>query len=68
MTMGKRINVDDVIDATDVARIIGLTNAKGVSVYQQRYDDFPEPVISRGRCRLWLEADILKWAKQRSRR
>ena len=64
--MGRKVDVDDLVDTAAVAEIVGLSNPNGVSVYQQRYDDFPEPIISRGRCRLWLEADIVSWAAQRS--
>lgn len=63
--MGRKIDVDDLVDPTRVAEILGLTNPNGVSVYQSRYDDFPEPAISRGRCRLWVESEIRAWAAAR---
>lgn len=63
--MGRKVDVDDLVDTAAVAEIVGLNNPNGVSVYQQRYGDFPEPVISKGRCRLWLEADVLRWARAR---
>jgi predicted DNA-binding transcriptional regulator AlpA len=55
----------DLIDATEVAPLVGLTNPNGVSVYRRRYDDFPEPVVIKGRCLLWLRPDIEVWAAGR---
>ena len=57
--------MDELLDASDVAELLGLTNPKGVSVYQRRYEDFPAPVISRGRCRLWTRKEIASWVRKR---
>jgi len=64
-SMGRKIDVDELVDPAQVAEILGLTNPNGVSVYQSRYEDFPEPVVSRGRCRLWVEAEIRAWVSGR---
>jgi predicted DNA-binding transcriptional regulator AlpA len=62
--MGRRVDVDDLIDAEEVARLIGLARATSVSVYQQRYPDMPRPIVRRvsGRCQLWLRQEIEAWA------
>lgn len=60
-----KVEPDDLVDAVEVATIIGLTNFRGVSVYRHRHTDFPEPVIERGRCLLWLRADVERWAASR---
>ena len=54
--MGQQIDVDDVIDAREVAAILGLSHPNTVSLYQRRYEDMPRPVIDmgQGRCKLWL--------------
>jgi hypothetical protein len=44
-----------------VAAELGLASAAVVSVYRSRYPDFPKPRIERGRCRLWLRADVVAW-------
>jgi glutathione-regulated potassium-efflux system ancillary protein KefG len=64
--MGRRVNVDDLIDAEEVARLIGLARATSVSVYQRRYPDMPRPVVRRssGRCLLWLRQDVEAWARR----
>ena len=65
--MAKRIDPDQLVDIAETAEIIGLDNQRGVSVYRRRYDDFPEPVIEKSRCVLWLRQDIEQWAKTRGR-
>jgi len=60
--MAEPIDPDDLADLVDVAELIGLTNQRGVSVYRRRYADFPEPVIERGRCVLWLRSAVTAWA------
>lgn len=57
-----KIETGDVVDPAEVAAIIGINNVNGVSVYRRRYDDFPEPVIEKGKCILWLRHDIERWA------
>jgi predicted DNA-binding transcriptional regulator AlpA len=67
--MGRKVDLDDLMDATDVANLIGVTNANVVGVYRRRYDDFPPPVwASRGgRCQLWVRADVEAWARATGR-
>ena len=61
--MGQMLNVKDLIGASEVAEILGLSHHNSVSTYMQRYDDFPTPVIekSNGRIRLWMRSEIEKW-------
>ena len=56
------IDTEDLCDATEAAAIIGLTSYRSVSTYRARYDDFPAPAIERGKCVLWLRADIERWS------
>jgi glutathione-regulated potassium-efflux system ancillary protein KefG len=61
--MARRVLVDDLIDAQDVAKILGLAYRNTVSQYQTRYPDMPRPVVNlgRGRPMLWLRPDIERW-------
>lgn len=61
------MDVADLLDATEVAALLGLTNWRGVSVYRKRYADFPAPIIEKGRCMLWHRSDILAWGRQTGR-
>jgi predicted DNA-binding transcriptional regulator AlpA len=59
------IDPDDLLDAEAVADLLGLASAGVISVYRTRYEDFPPPRIERGRCRLWLRADVAAWKRKR---
>lgn len=68
-TMVPEVDTDDLIDAHEVAQIIGLSQRNSVSLYQRRYPDMPRPIVDRGRGRtkLWLRATIEAWAEARPR-
>ncbi len=62
------VRTEDLVDAQEVAELLGLSHRNSVSTYLHRYDDFPRPVIERGagRTRLWLRKDVLGWKKSRA--
>lgn len=62
--MGRKVDVDDLLDANGVAERLGLAHRNTVSVYQHRYDDMPRPVREFGdrRVKLWLRPEIERWA------
>ena len=64
--MPRRVLVDDLIDAHDVALILGLSHRNTVSKYQSRYPDMPRPVVNLGpgRPMLWLRPEIERWQTQ----
>jgi glutathione-regulated potassium-efflux system ancillary protein KefG len=64
--MGRKVDVDDLIDTQDVARVLGLAHRNTVSEYQARYQDMPRPVIDlgRGRSKLWLRPEVERWRSQ----
>ena len=68
--VGRKVDIDDLIDADAVAALLGLAQRTSVSVYQQRYRDMPRPVVDlgKGRSRLWLRPEILEWARATGRR
>lgn len=62
------IDPDDLIDAGEVARIIGLSRSAEVSIYSKRYPGFPRPCYDPGsnKAKLWLRPQIEAWAETRS--
>lgn len=62
------VDLDELCDAQEVAKILGLSRATAVSVYMQRYPDMPRPVFTRGgtRARLWLRPEVIAWNRHRS--
>ena len=68
--MGRKIDIDDLIAATEVMVIVGLKHRNAVSEYQKRYADMPRPVIDlgNGQPKLWLRPEIEKWQRKREAR
>jgi hypothetical protein len=68
--MGRRVDVDDLIDTLTVAKILGLAHRNTVSEYQGRYDDMPRPVVELGggRLKLWLRPEMERWAAHHQKR
>jgi len=64
--MGKKVDVDDLVDAREVAEMLGLSSPRAVAVYASR--GLPDPIIDRGpnTAKLWLRQDIERWMKGRA--
>jgi predicted DNA-binding transcriptional regulator AlpA len=65
MEMGKKVDVDDLIDAREVAQLLGLSSPRAVAVYASR--GLPEPILDRGpnTAKLWLRQDIERFQATR---
>ena len=67
--MAPSVDPDNLIDAYEVARMLGLSHRNTVSGYQRRYPDMPRPVVDmgKGRCKLWHRPAIVQWLKETKR-
>ena len=65
--MGRRINVDDLVTATDIAERLGVKRAQVVHDWRRRHTDFPEPLVTRPRVLLWAWKDVKEWARRTGR-
>jgi predicted DNA-binding transcriptional regulator AlpA len=63
-----KIDTSDLVDANEVAALLGLARRQAVSTYRRRYEDFPAPVVEKGQCVLWLREDVRRWDDRRRRR
>lgn len=65
--MGRLVDLDDLIDANEVAVLLGLSQRNTVSQYQKKYPDMPRPVIDlgKGRCLMWSRTAIENWVMVR---
>ena len=65
--MTRKVDVEDLIDAHEVADHLGLSHSNSVATYMTRYSDFPRPVVDTGssRCRLWSRRAVDRWRAQR---
>lgn len=64
------VRTEDLIDAVEVAEILGLSHRNSVSTYQRRYSDMPRPIVDLGpnRSRLWLRSEIRDWLRAKNER
>jgi hypothetical protein len=64
------VRTEDLIDAQELARLLGLGHSNSVSTYQRRYSDMPRPVLDLGpgRPKLWLRPHVCAWADARQQR
>jgi predicted DNA-binding transcriptional regulator AlpA len=62
-----KVDPAELIDANEVAALLGLARRQAVSTYRGRYPDFPVPIISKNQCVLWLRADVERWARATGR-
>lgn len=60
---------NDLLDAGEVAELLGLARRQAVSTYRSRYADFPAPTVERnsGMCVLWARDDVESWARSTGR-
>ena len=67
LSMGRRVDLDDLIDVGEVAELLGLAHKNSVTTYMRRYDDFPVPAVqfADGKCRAWIRQDVEDWRDQR---
>lgn len=61
------VPTEDLVDANEVARLLGLAHRNSVSTYLRMYPDMPRAVIDLGpkKARLWLRYDIEEWIARR---
>jgi predicted DNA-binding transcriptional regulator AlpA len=61
------VDTRDLIDAHEVAEILGLSHRNSVSLYQRRYPNMPRPIVERGggRTKLWLRSEVERWRDER---
>lgn len=68
--MGRKIDVEDLIDANGVAEMLGLSHRNSVTTYQRRYPSMPRPAVDmpKSRIKLWLRSEVDEWMTKREKR
>ena len=46
-SMSPLVNTEDLLTATEVAEMLGLSHYNSVTTYLNRYESFPRPVVER---------------------
>ena len=66
--VGRRVDVDDLVGATEIADRLELAQPQTVHLWRRRYDDFPEPLAQLRQGYLWSWVEVQAWAKRTGRR
>lgn len=60
ITAAQQELLDDLVGQSEVATELGVTRSL-LSMWLQRYDDFPAPVLVRNAGRFWRLTEIREW-------
>ena len=63
----KRVYVDDLVGAAEIAERLGLAQVQTVHSWRRRYSDFPEPVARLRQAMIWVWPDVETWARKTGR-
>lgn len=63
--MGRRLDVDQLVGAAEIAERLGIPDSTGVHALRRRNDDFPEPVAKLKTALIWFWPEVEAWAKAR---
>lgn len=66
-SVGRTIEVENLIDAQGIADRLGLAQRQTISSFVSRYPDFPKPLGMWGRTRLWDWTEVEAWARATGR-
>jgi transposase-like protein len=61
------VDIDDLVDATEIARRFGVARQSVVHDWRRRHADFPQPVFQALRTRLWLWSEVEAWGVETGR-
>jgi len=65
--VGKKVDVENLVGAQEIAKRLGLKNPHTVHVWRTRHPDFPEPIALLKIAMIWDWKDIAEWAKKSGR-
>ena len=60
--MGRRVDVDELVGAAEIAERLGVASSQTVHVWRGRHDDFPEPITTLKTAMIWYWPDVKRWA------
>ena len=64
--MGRQVDIDDILDAREVAKMVGFAHRTSVYTYLGRPSaNFPDSLEMHGNCRHWHRDDIAAWIEER---
>jgi hypothetical protein len=65
--VARKVTVDDLVGATEIAARLGLTQSRVVHQWRQRHVDFPAPIATLAMGMVWAWPDVERWARMTGR-
>jgi predicted DNA-binding transcriptional regulator AlpA len=65
--MGRRVDVDQLVGATEIAERLGVKRSTVVHDWRRRHADFPQPTVRLKGVLIWNWPDVEKWARSTGR-
>ena len=66
--MGRKLDVDLIVGAAEIAERLGVARPQVVHDWRRRHADFPQPVAVVSRVGLWYWPDVERWARATGRK
>ncbi|HEX9994007.1 MAG TPA: hypothetical protein VGB14_13845 [Acidimicrobiales bacterium] len=65
--MGRKVDVDDIVSATEIAQRLGVKRPTVVHDWRRRHPEFPKPIARTALGFLWAWPDVERWARRTGR-
>jgi len=65
--VGRKVDVDDLVSAVEIARRLGVARPQVVYDWRRRHEDFPAPIARLGNVSVWAWPDVEAWARATGR-
>lgn len=65
--MGKKIDVDFLVSAAEIAQRLNVKRPHLVHDWRRRYPDFPQPIVELTGILIWDWREVSEWAKNTGR-
>jgi predicted DNA-binding transcriptional regulator AlpA len=65
--VGRKVDVDDLVGAAEIAARLGVKRPQVVHEWRKRHPEFPEPVVTLSNGLIWDWRDVERWAQDTSR-
>jgi predicted DNA-binding transcriptional regulator AlpA len=65
--VGRKVDIEDLVDATEIAHRLGVKRPQVVHDWRRRHEDFPAPVAHLGNGNVWIWPEVASWARATGR-
>lgn len=60
--MGRKLDVEQFVGATEIAERLGVSRGQVVHNWRARFDDFPAPAFELAMGMVWYWPEVRRWA------